>query len=74
MRLTREAAWSQQHPSIMGPDNSFFYFGPGPSPGYIVYGNNRTSIPMGHFTRQRREGSTYVQLTPPSHDLMRLGN
>ncbi|KAF8885794.1 hypothetical protein BD779DRAFT_1732106 [Infundibulicybe gibba] len=46
MRLTREAVWSQHHPSVMGPDNSFFYFGPRASPGYIAYGNNRTSIPM----------------------------
>ncbi|KAK0491597.1 hypothetical protein IW261DRAFT_1438498 [Armillaria novae-zelandiae] len=28
MKLTREAPWAQQHASIMGPSNSFFYFGP----------------------------------------------
>ncbi|KAG5351343.1 hypothetical protein C0989_006895 [Termitomyces sp. Mn162] len=27
-RLTREPAWSQRHPSIMGPGKSYFYFGP----------------------------------------------
>ncbi|KAF8165896.1 hypothetical protein B0H34DRAFT_648921 [Crassisporium funariophilum] len=58
IRLTREAAWSQQHPSIMGPDNSFFYLGPESTAGFIVYGNNRTNIPMNFFLRPgRREGS-----------------
>ncbi|KAF9458468.1 hypothetical protein BDZ94DRAFT_1313236 [Collybia nuda] len=58
VRLTREAAWSQHHPSIMGPDNSYFYFGPGNGPGYIVYGNSRVHIPMPYFIRQKRDGST----------------
>ncbi|KAG5651261.1 hypothetical protein H0H81_009305 [Sphagnurus paluster] len=58
IKLTREAEWSQQHPSIMGPVNSYFYFGPEYAPGYIIYGNNRNTIPMPYFIRQRREGST----------------
>ncbi|TFK69414.1 hypothetical protein BDN72DRAFT_614355 [Pluteus cervinus] len=58
IRLTREAAWAQQHPSIMGPDNSYFYFGPENKPGYLVYGNNKNSILMCYFWRQKREGST----------------
>jgi len=42
----------------MGPDNSYFYLGPESSAGYIVYGNNRTNIPMSFFLRPgRREGS-----------------
>ncbi|KDR84250.1 hypothetical protein GALMADRAFT_220039 [Galerina marginata CBS 339.88] len=58
IRLTREPAWSQQHPSIMGPDNSYFYLGPESTSGYIVYGNNRTNIPMNFFLRPgKREGS-----------------
>ncbi|CAA7259401.1 unnamed protein product [Cyclocybe aegerita] len=55
VRLTREAAWSQQHPDIMGPDNSFFYLGPESTAGYIVYGNNRTNIPMSFFLRPGKQ-------------------
>ena len=58
VRLIREGDWSQQHPTIMGPDNSYFYLGPESTAGYIVYGNNRTHIPMTFFLRPgRREGS-----------------
>ncbi|KAG6917665.1 hypothetical protein DXG01_001640 [Tephrocybe rancida] len=57
-KLTREPAWSQQHPTIMGPGKSYFYFGPDNTPGYIIYGNNRNTLPMPHFIRQRREAST----------------
>ncbi|KAG2138088.1 uncharacterized protein EDB93DRAFT_1242162 [Suillus bovinus] len=39
VHIAREAAWSQQHPEIMGPSNSFLYFGPSKTPGYLVYGN-----------------------------------
>lgn len=60
LKLTREGTWANQHPGIMGPDNSYFYFGPANSPGYIVYGNNRISIPMSYLSRQNRTGSTYV--------------
>ncbi|KAG6836491.1 hypothetical protein H0H93_007590 [Arthromyces matolae] len=27
-------------------------------PGYIIYGNNRNTLPMTHFIRQHRDGST----------------
>lgn len=58
VRVTREAAWSSQHPSIMGPDNSYLYLGPESTAGYIVYGGNKTHIPMNFFLRPgRREGS-----------------
>uniref|UniRef100_A0A8H7Y009 DUF6593 domain-containing protein n=1 Tax=Psilocybe cubensis TaxID=181762 RepID=A0A8H7Y009_PSICU len=58
IRLTRESTWSQLHPSIMGPDNSFFYFGPESSSGYIVYGGGQIHIPMNYFLRPgKREGS-----------------
>jgi len=58
IRLIREAAWSQQHRTIMGPDNSYFYLGPESTAGYIAYGNNLTHIPMTFFLRRgRREGS-----------------
>ncbi|RDB19983.1 hypothetical protein Hypma_013032 [Hypsizygus marmoreus] len=66
IRLTREAAWAQQHPSIMGPVNSYLYFGPENAPGYVVYGNNRNSIPMAYFLRQRREGSSSRYFTAQS--------
>ncbi|PFH48995.1 hypothetical protein AMATHDRAFT_81533 [Amanita thiersii Skay4041] len=58
VRLTREAPWAQQHPTIMGPDNSFFYLGPESRPGYIIYGNGRTNIPMTCCIRKKKEGST----------------
>jgi len=58
VRLTREAAWSQQHPSIMGPDNSYFYLGPESTAGFIVYGSNQINIPMAYYLRPgKREGS-----------------
>jgi hypothetical protein len=71
VKLSREAVWSQHHPGTMGPDAAYFYFGPSrpsyssvygagtptPTAGFIVYGNNRNSIPMGHLRRQSREGS-----------------
>ncbi|KAF5387946.1 hypothetical protein D9615_000782 [Tricholomella constricta] len=66
IKLTREAEWSQQHPSIMGPVNSYFYFGPENAPGYIIYGNNRNTIPMPYFIRQRRDGSTSRYFTSQS--------
>lgn len=62
IRLARHIPWAQQYPNVMGPENAYFYFGPETSPGYIVYGNNRISLPMSHLSRQQREGSTYVVL------------
>jgi hypothetical protein len=56
-RLTREAEWAQQHPDIMGPSNSFFYFGPSKAPGYLVYGN-LPSQAMSDSMRQKKETST----------------
>ncbi|KAJ7764121.1 hypothetical protein DFH07DRAFT_811993 [Mycena maculata] len=80
VKLSREAAWSQHHPGTMGPDAAYFYFGPSvpsyssvygagtptPSPGYIMYGNNRNSIPMGYMRRQNREGSQSRYFTAQS--------
>ncbi|KAJ7114530.1 hypothetical protein C8R43DRAFT_902981 [Mycena crocata] len=80
VRLLREAAWSQNHPGTMGPDAAYFYFGPSapspssvygpgtltPSPGYIMYGNNRNSIPMSYMRRQNREGSPSRYFTAQS--------
>ncbi|PPR03444.1 hypothetical protein CVT26_007860 [Gymnopilus dilepis] len=58
VRITREAEWAQQHPSIMGPDNSYLYLGPESTAGYIIYGSNQTQIPMNFFLRPgKREGS-----------------
>ncbi|KAJ6562738.1 hypothetical protein DFH09DRAFT_920687 [Mycena vulgaris] len=80
VKLAREAVWSQHHPGTMGPDAAYFYFGPSvpsyssvygagtptPSPGYIMYGNNRHSIPMGYMRRQNREGSLSRYFTAQS--------
>jgi len=56
-RLTREAAWAQQHLAIMGPSNSFFYFGPSKTPGYLVYGN-LSHLSMLDSMQRKRESST----------------
>jgi len=42
----------------MGPDNSFYYLGPENRPGYIIYGNNRTTIPMANLMKKKTEGSS----------------
>ena len=60
MRLTREAPWAQQHPDIMGPSNSYFYFGPSRAPGYLVYGNS-PSQSMSSARRQKKDNSTYAE-------------
>lgn len=57
LKLTREAAWAQQHPNVMGPSSSFFYFGPNRSPGYLAYGSSGTQ-PMANSRRQKKDGST----------------
>jgi len=45
----------------MGPDNAYLYLGPESSSGYVVYGGNRTHIPMNFFLRPgKREGSLCV--------------
>ncbi|KAE9404123.1 hypothetical protein BT96DRAFT_854082 [Gymnopus androsaceus JB14] len=65
IRLARHTPWAQQL-QAMGPDNAYYYFGPETSPGYIVYGNNRISLPMPHMSRQQREGSTSRYFTAQS--------
>ncbi|EPQ58887.1 hypothetical protein GLOTRDRAFT_125209 [Gloeophyllum trabeum ATCC 11539] len=57
MTLSREPEWAQLHPDIMGPSNSYLYFGPAKSPGYLVYGNGPTQ-PMLNSLRQKKDGST----------------
>ncbi|KAF7309986.1 hypothetical protein MIND_00371400 [Mycena indigotica] len=72
VKLIREAVWTQHHPGAMGPDAAYFYFGPSvpasgssiygagtptPLPGYLMYGNNRNSIPMAYMRRQKTEAS-----------------
>jgi len=53
VRVTREEAWSLQHPDIMGPSAAFLYFGPAKSSGYLVYGNSPTQ-PMSNSIRQKK--------------------
>lgn len=60
MRLTREKPWTQQHPDIMGPSNSYLYFGPNRAPGYLVYGNSPPQS-MANARRQKKETSSYAQ-------------
>lgn len=66
VKLTREAPWADRHEGILGPANSYLYFGPSQSPGYVVYGNNRNSIAMPHFLRQNRENTTSRHFTAQS--------
>ncbi|THU91044.1 hypothetical protein K435DRAFT_820965 [Dendrothele bispora CBS 962.96] len=66
IRLSRESNWAQQIAYVMGPDNSYFYFGPGNTAGYIMYGNNHITLPMSHLSRQQREGSTSRYFTAQS--------
>ncbi|KAL6307045.1 hypothetical protein BKA93DRAFT_112041 [Sparassis latifolia] len=56
MKICREAPWAQQHPDIMGPSNSYLYFGPLRTPGYLVYGNS-PSQSMNNSRRQKKEAS-----------------
>lgn len=63
VHIAREAVWSQQHPDIMGPSNSYLYFGPSMSPGYLVYGNG-PEVAMVNHLRQKKDASTWV---PPYH-------
>ncbi|KAJ3479568.1 hypothetical protein NLI96_g8955 [Meripilus lineatus] len=66
LKLTREAPWAQQHPDIMGPNLSVFYFGPQRTPGHLAFGNVMPQ-PMANYRRQKRESSTFVV---PVHELV----
>ncbi|KAF9236194.1 hypothetical protein BU15DRAFT_77167 [Melanogaster broomeanus] len=57
VQVAREAEWTQQHPDIMGPANSYLYFGPSKSPGYFIYGNG-ASVTMTTHIRQKKDSST----------------
>ncbi|KAG2143621.1 hypothetical protein DEU56DRAFT_791606 [Suillus clintonianus] len=57
VHIAREAAWSQQHPEIMGPSNSYLYFGPSRAPGYLVYGNG-PEVTMANHLRHKKDAST----------------
>lgn len=59
MKVAREAPWAQQHPDIMGPSNAFLYFGPGRTPGHLIYGNS-TYHTMAQARNRKKETSTYV--------------
>lgn len=56
VHIAREAAWSQQHPEIMGPRNSYLYFGPSKAPGYLVYGNG-PEVAMVNHLRHKKDAS-----------------
>ncbi|EAU82598.1 hypothetical protein CC1G_07880 [Coprinopsis cinerea okayama7 len=59
VRITREAPWTEQHETIMGPANSFLYLGADDHPGYVVYGNGTIHISMNFFLRPgKKENST----------------
>lgn len=57
MKIAREAPWAQQHPDIMGPSNSYFYFGPNRTPGHLIYGNS-TYQTMAQARNRKKENST----------------
>ncbi|RDX55320.1 hypothetical protein OH76DRAFT_1396706 [Lentinus brumalis] len=57
MKVSREAPWAQQHPEIMGPSNSYFYFGPNRSPGHFIYGNS-TYHTMAQARNRKKENSS----------------
>ncbi|KAI0071839.1 hypothetical protein K474DRAFT_1712135 [Panus rudis PR-1116 ss-1] len=57
LKLTREAPWAQHHPGVMGPNSSFFYFGPGRTQGLLAYGNNPTQ-PMASSRKRKRDNSS----------------
>ncbi|KAI0832879.1 hypothetical protein BC628DRAFT_1348707 [Trametes gibbosa] len=57
MKIAREAPWAQQHPDIMGPSNSYLYFGPNRTPGHLIYGNS-TYHTMAQARNRKKENST----------------
>ena len=57
MKIAREAPWAQQHPDIMGPSNSYLYFGPNRIPGHLIYGNS-TYQTMAQARHRKKENST----------------
>ncbi|KAI0329640.1 hypothetical protein GY45DRAFT_1346435 [Cubamyces sp. BRFM 1775] len=57
MKIAREAPWAQQHPDIMGPSNSYLYFGPNRTPGHLIYGNS-TYHTMAQARHKKKESST----------------
>ncbi|KAI0650897.1 hypothetical protein C8Q79DRAFT_1007112 [Trametes meyenii] len=57
MKIAREAPWAQQHPDIMGPSNSYLYFGPNRTPGHLIYGNS-TYHTMAQARHRKKDSST----------------
>jgi len=58
IRLVRDTAWIQQHPTVLGPDKSYFYLGPNNSLGYLIYGGGNIQLPMPYMLRPgKKEGS-----------------
>ncbi|KAK0443926.1 uncharacterized protein EV420DRAFT_1484810 [Desarmillaria tabescens] len=64
--LQGRPAFTFNTPPLWVPSNSFFYFGPRTSPGYIVYGNNPLNLPMSHLMRQERDKSSSRYFTSQS--------
>jgi len=48
IRLVRDTAWAQQHPTVLGPDRSHFYMGPVDAMhmGYLMYGGGTSKFQM----------------------------
>ncbi|KAI0340828.1 hypothetical protein BDW22DRAFT_1359663 [Trametopsis cervina] len=63
LKLVREAPWAQQHPDIMGPVSSFFYFGPSRTPGNLAYGNTSTHPMANDIRPSKRDSNTRYFLT-----------
>ncbi|EKM79792.1 hypothetical protein AGABI1DRAFT_113076 [Agaricus bisporus var. burnettii JB137-S8] len=59
IKLHREAKWAGLHPTMLGPEKSWYYLGPGNKAGYVCYGNNQTNHNMSEkFRKKKREGSS----------------
>lgn len=56
VQLSRKDDWAALHPAVMGPRNSYLYFGPNIAPGQLAYGNGE-KFGMGYFLRKKKEGS-----------------
>ena len=60
IRLARNQAWAQQHPTVLGPDRSHFYMGPDDAMhmGYLAYGSGTSNLQLLSMLRPgKKEGS-----------------
>lgn len=59
IKLHREHKWAELHSTMLGPEKSWFYLGPGNRPGYVCYGNNQINHNMSEkFRKKKKDSST----------------